>query len=89
MAEFDTRTMYSFEKYLDLQKSGEVNMASSEVQKRLGITDAEHKFIMENYGALYETYKELKVVNEIIADAKERAEGGDKSKEKKELNRIG
>ena len=84
MSKFDTKTMYSFEKYLALQKSGEVNMASSEVQTRLGISKEEHYYIMENYNDLLEEYKSLKVVNEIIADAKARVEG--KGKEDKGRN---
>ena len=82
MAEFEQKVMYTFEKYLELQKSGEMNMVSPEVQARLGISKEEHHFILENYGALLDAYKELKVVNEVIADAKERAEGrgkGEKS----------
>lgn len=75
MSKFDTKTMYVFEKYLELQHSGEINMASSEVQKRLGITKEEHRFILDNYNALYDEFKDLKVVDELIADAKERVEG--------------
>lgn len=78
MSDFDTKTMYTFEKYLELQRSGELNMVSSEVQVRLGISEEEHRFIMNNYSALLEEYNGLKVVNEIIADAKARAEGNNK-----------
>lgn len=83
MSSFDTKTMYAFEKYLELQKSGEINMVSSEVQTRLGISKEEHRFIMENYSALLEEFSNLKVVNELIADAKARVEG--KGKEEKSL----
>ena len=91
MANFDTKTMFAFEKYLELQKSGEVNMASSEVRERLGISKDDHLFLVENYSALMAEYKELKVVNEVIADAKARVEGGagkekGKAKERKGAN---
>lgn len=75
MAKFDTKMMYAFEKYLELQRSGEMNMVSKEIQGKLGISKEEHHFIMENYGDLLEEYTNLKVVNEVLADAKERAEG--------------
>ena len=83
MANYDTKTMYAFEKYLELQKSGEMNMVSSQVQTRLGISKEEHHFIMENYNDLLEEYKELKVVDEIIADAKARVNS--KGKDEKSL----
>lgn len=75
MVNFDTKTMYAFEKYLELQQSGELNMVSSEVQSRLGISQEEHRFIMENYAALMDEYKDLKVVDEVISDAKARVNG--------------
>lgn len=83
MANFDTKTMYAFEKYLELQKSGEINMVSSEVQSKLGISKEEHQFIMKNYSALLQEFNELKVVNELIADAKARVEG--KGKDEKSM----
>lgn len=79
---FDTKTMYSFEKYLELQHSGEVNMASKEARERLGIGKDEHLFLIENYSALLAEFKELKVVDELLKDAKARVEGkgkGEKS----------
>lgn len=75
MSNFDTKTMYNFEKYLELQKSGEMNMASPDVRTRLGISKEEHQFLMKNYSSLLQEFNNLKVVNEIIADAKARAEG--------------
>lgn len=75
MANFEVATMTAFEKYLELQRSGEVNMVSSEVQVRLGISKEEHRYIMENYKALLEEFNSLKVVNEVIADAKARVGG--------------
>lgn len=83
MSSFDTKTLYNFEKYLMLQKSGEINMVSSEVQARLGISKEEHRFIMKNYSALLDEYNKLKVVDEIIEDAKKRV--GDNSKDEKEM----
>ena len=75
MSKFDTKTMYSFEKYLELQHSGELNMVSSEVQTKLGISKEEHHFILENYSSLLEEFRNLKVVNELIEDAKARVDG--------------
>ena len=83
MSNFEDKTMYAFEKYLELQRSGEMNMVSSEVQARLGISKEEHHFILENYNALLEEYNRLKVVDEVIADAKARSEG--KVKDEKSL----
>ena len=83
MTVFEDKTMYAFEKYLELQRSGELNMVSSEVQARLGISKEEHHFILENYNALLEEYNRLKVVDEVIADAKARSEG--KGKDEKSL----
>lgn len=79
MAKFDDKVMRDFEKYLQLQKSGEINMVSSRVQDILGITKEEHRFIMENYSEISKEFNDLKVVDEVIKDAKVRAEGkGDK-----------
>ena len=75
MVTHDTKTMLNFEKYVKLQRSGEINMVSSEVQNRLGISKEEHQFIIENYSALLAEFEELKVVDEIIKDAKERVGG--------------
>ena len=83
MSKFDTKTMYAFEKYLELQRSGEINMVSSEVQTKLGISQEEHHFILENYSALLEEYNNLKVVNELIEDAKARVDG--KGKDEKSM----
>lgn len=75
MAKFEDKTMRDFEKYLELQKSGEMNMMSPQVQERLGISKDEHLFIIKNYDALKKEYDELKVVDEIIKDAKARVNG--------------
>lgn len=83
MSGFDTKMMYAFENYLELQHSGEINMVSSAVQAKLGISKEEHHFILENYSALLEEYNKLKVVNEIIEDAKARVDG--KGKEEKSM----
>lgn len=83
MSSFDTKTLYNFEKYLMLQKSGEVNMVSSEVQARLGISKEEHRYIIDNYSALLDEYNKLKVVDELIDDAKMRV--GDNTKGEKEM----
>ena len=76
MAKFDTKTMYDFEKYLELQKSGELNMVSPEVRERLGLTKDEHHYILMHYGELLEEYEEFKKVDELIDDAVARVEGG-------------
>ena len=75
MAKFEDKTIRDFEKYLELQKSGELNMLSSQVQERLGISKEEHQFIIKNYQALKEEYDNLQVVDEIIKDAKARVNG--------------
>ena len=75
MAQFDDKVMRNFELYLNLQKSGEINMVSSRVQDMLGISKDEHLFIMNNYSELLNAYNELKVVDEVISDAKERVAG--------------
>ena len=72
MTKFDDKTMRAFEKYLELQKSGKTNMVSSRVQDMLGISKDEHIFIMTHYSELLDEYNSLKVVDEVIADAKER-----------------
>ncbi len=75
MSKFDDKTIRDFEKYLKLQKSGEINMVSSQVRDKLGISKEEHEFIMKNYSAILEEYNDLKVVDEIIKDAKARVDG--------------
>lgn len=75
MAKFDDKTMYNFERYLNLQKSGELNMVSSEVRMKLGISEEEHHFILNNYTDLKKEFDDLKVVDEVLADAKQRANG--------------
>lgn len=75
MEKYDGKVMRDFEKYLELQKSGEINMVSSAVQKRLGITKEEHQFIMKNYNDIKKEYDKLFIVDEIIADAKKRVDG--------------
>ena len=77
MSKFDDKMMRQFEQYLKLQKSGEINMVSAQVRERLGITKEEHVYIMEHYSELLKEYNDLKVVDEVIADAKNRAEGND------------
>ncbi len=72
MTKFDDKMMRTFEKYLELQKSGKTNMVSSRVQDMLGISKDEHAFIMTHYSELLDEYNSLKVVDEVIADAKER-----------------
>ena len=79
MAKFDTKTMYDFEKYLELQRSGELNMVSPEVREKLGITKDEHHYILEHYSELLDEYEEFKKVDELIEDAVARSEG-DKEK---------
>lgn len=81
MSKFDTRTMYNFEKYIQLQKSGEVNMVSPEVRNRLDITKDEHLFILNNYDALLKEFNELKVVDKVLEDARQRV-NGDKEQER-------
>lgn len=81
MAKFDDKTMRDFEKYLELQKSGEMNMISPQVQNRLGISKEEHMFIIKNYDDILEEYNKLNVVDEVLEDAKARA-NGEKSHEK-------
>lgn len=75
MAKFDDKTIRNFELYLNLQKSGEINMVSARVRDVLGISKDEHLFIMNNYSELLEAYNKLKVVDEVITDAKERVAG--------------
>lgn len=75
MAKFDDKVIRDFEKYLALQKSGEMNMMSSQVQQRLGISKEEHMFIIKNYSAIKEEYDSLKVVDEVLEDAKARVNG--------------
>ena len=75
MAKYDSKTMYNFEKYLKLQKSGDLNMVSPEVQTRLGITKDEHLFILTNYDKLREEYEENKTLDKDIEGAIVRAEG--------------
>ena len=87
MAKYDTKTMYNFEKYLALQKSGELNMVSPEVQSRLGITKEEHLFILEHYSELLNEYEELKVVDELIDEAKARVEGEPEKERSKDFNK--
>ena len=72
MAKFEDGLMRVFERYLEIQKSGEINMVSSRVRDVLGISKEEHQFIMTHYAELLEEFNELKVVDEVIADAKER-----------------
>ena len=86
MAKYDTKTMYDFEKYLELQESGELNMVSPEVQSRLGITRDEHHYILQHYSELLAEYEELKVVDELIDDAKARAEGDVEKPHKKDFD---
>ena len=87
MAKYDTKTMYNFEKYLALQKSGELNMVSPEVQSRLGISRDEHHYILKHYSELLEEYEELKVVDKLIDEAKARAEGEPEKERSKDFNR--
>ena len=75
MAKYDAKTMYDFEKYLEFQKSGELNMVSPEVQDRLGITKDEHLYILQHYSELLEEYEEFKKLDEVIDDAVARVEG--------------
>ena len=75
MAKYDTKTMYDFEKYLELQRSGELNMVSPEVQDRLGITKDEHLYILQHYSELLAEYEEFKKLDEVIDDAVARVEG--------------
>ena len=77
MAKYDDRTLRNFENYLELQKSGEMNMVSSAVRERLGISKEEHLYILENYSDIKEEYESLKVVDEVLKDAKERVYGGE------------
>lgn len=75
MARFDSKTMYNFEKYLKLQKSGELNMLSPEVRERLEISKDEHYYIIEHYSELFEEYEESKKLDVVIEDAEARAKG--------------
>ena len=75
MAKYDSKTMYNFEKYLVLQKSGELNMVSPEVQSRLGITKDEHLYILEHYSELLEEYEKYKNLDDVIEDAIAHTEG--------------
>lgn len=75
MAKFDDKVMRDFEKYLTLQKSGEVNMMSSRVQSQLGISKDEHMFILNNYNELKKEYDSLKVVDDVLADANKKVHG--------------
>lgn len=75
MAKYDSKTMYNFEKYLKLQKSGDLNMVSPKVQTRLGITKDEHLFILMNYDKILQEYEENKSLDKDIEDAVARAEG--------------
>ena len=87
MSKFDTKVMYNFEKYYDLQKSGEINMVSSEVQKKLGISQEEHRFIMNNYDDLLKEFENLKVVDELLEDAKKRVNGDYEPEKDKGFNK--
>lgn len=87
MANYDSKTMYNFEKYLELQKSAELNMVSPEVQTRLGITRDEHHYILEHYSELLEEYEENKNLDKDIEDAISRAEGEQDKFESKDLNK--
>ncbi len=75
MANFDTKTLYNFEKYLELQRSGKYNMVSPEAREALGLSKEEHQYIIKNYSEILKEYESLKVVDEIIADAKSRVNG--------------
>lgn len=81
MSKYEAKIMYNFEKYLDLQSTGAVNMVSPKVREILGISESEHRFILQNYSELKQEYDELKVVDELLKDAKARVDG-DKAKEK-------
>ena len=87
MSKFEDKVMRNFENYVKLQKSGKVNMVSSEVQKKLNISKEEHQFIIKNYDAIYEEFSQLKVVDELIADAKARVEGGGKEEKTMGFNK--
>ncbi len=86
MTTHDTKTMYNFEKYLELQRSDELNMVSPEVRDRLGISREEHLYILNNYDELLKEYEELKVVDEIIDEAKNRAESESGKEQTRGLN---
>lgn len=88
MAKFDVKTMYNFENYLRLQHSGEVNMVSSAARDKLGISKEEHRFILDNYNDLLQEYNELKVVDEIIDDAKQRVHDGGKGEKEMGFKRT-
>ena len=75
MAKYDDKTIRNFEAYLNLQKSGEVNMVSSKVQDVLGISKEEHRFILDNYSDILTEFNALKVVDEVLSDAKARVDG--------------
>lgn len=77
MAKFDDRTLRNFENYLKLQQSGEMNMVSAGVRERLGISKEEHLFILENYSEIKKEYENLKVVDEVLQDAKARVNSGE------------
>ncbi len=81
MSKYTTKEMYNFEQYLELQNSGIVNMVSPRVREILGIDENEHKFILTNYSGLLEEYKNLKVVDELLDDAKARVNGGQSKEE--------
>ena len=87
MSKYDDRTIRNFEKYLQLQKSGEMNMVPSQVQGRLGIDKEEHLFILNNYDALLEEYNSMKVVDEVLEDAKSRANGNHSKEQTKGFNK--
>lgn len=89
MAKFGTKQMYNFENYLKLQHSGETNMVSSKVCEVLGISKEEHRFILDNYNEMLQEYEELKVVDELIDDAKQRVNDGGKGEKEMGFKQTG